>query len=90
MQLFLVWRWETQDSHPKTTGGLYAVRAANREDCAQLLLRREQRTTPELATMQELQHIRKSVATAITQNLQGKFKYEKIVDAFEQHWSHFI
>ena len=63
------------------------MRAANREDCAQFLLRREQRTTPALDTMEELKHIRERVATAKTQNLQGKYKYEKIVDAFENDWS---
>jgi len=87
MQLFLVRRWETKDPYPRTTGGMYAVRAANREDCAQFLLRREQRTTPAPDTTEELKHIRKSVATAKTQNLRGKFKYAKIVDAYENDWS---
>jgi len=90
MKLFLVWRWETEAKYPEIIDGMYAVRAANPEDCAQFLLRSKEKPTPGQDTTDMLKRIRESVAKAKTLNLQGKFKYEEIVDAFEKHWSDFI
>lgn len=92
MQLFLVRHWGTQDDGPKRmiTDGLYAVRAANQEDCAQYLLRNEERHVHGQDAIDKLKDIREAVAKAKQLPLLGEFKHEKMVASFYQHWSDYI
>ena len=69
MKLFLVWHWGTrEEAEYGTTGGMYAVQAVNREDCAQLLLREKVSPTPQ-DTTDVLKRIREQVARAETRKL---------------------
>jgi len=90
MQLFLVRHWETEEETIRQTDGLYAVRAANQEDCAQFLLRHRESPKPGQETTDILKHIRQSVAKAKQLPLLGEFKHEKMVEDFGYHWNDFI
>ena len=89
MKLFLVFYWGIAgEAGPQ--GGIYAVRAVNREDCVQLLLREKVMPTPEQDTTDVLKRIREHVFQAKTLKLQGKFQLEKIVEEFETRWNDYL
>jgi len=90
MQLFLVRYWGEKEDHHRNTDGLYAVRAATQEDCAQYLLRSQERHTHGQDAIDVLKRIREAVAKANQLPLLGEFKHEKMVASFQQHWSDFI
>ena len=85
MKLFLVFHWGVAgEAGPQ--GGIYAVRASNREDCVQFLLRTKKRPAPAQDTTDVLKRIRRMVAQADTVDLNAEFKHEKMVQYFENHF----
>jgi len=89
MKLFLVFYWGIAgEAGPQ--GGIYAVRAVNREDCVQLLLREKVSPTPGKYTHDRLERIRENVFQAKTLRLQGKFQSAKIVEELETRWNDYL
>jgi len=80
MKTFFVRYWGEIGWFSGIQSGLYAVRAANREDCAQFILRWWKDHEPNLATMDMIKSIREKVAEGKSVNLHGKFNSEKMVD----------
>jgi len=89
MKIFFVWYWGEVEPHHRLQGGIYAVRAANPELCAQFLLRTKETPTPGQDTAAVLQRIRESVASATTVKLHGRFKHAKMVSEFENDYLDF-
>jgi len=83
MKIFFVWYWGEVGWFVGISTGLYAVRAANREDCAQFILRTREKPEPGQDTADILKRIRESVAKATTVELRHRFKDEKMVDHLE-------
>jgi hypothetical protein len=80
----------TEDLLGSILGGLYAVRAANPEDCAHFLLRTKVRPTPGQDTTGVMERIRENIKRGSHVDLSGTFKHEKLVDCFENHENDFI
>ena len=80
MKTFFVRYWEEIGWFSGIQSGLYAVRAANREDCAQFILHSRENLEPGQATTDMLKSIREKVAEATSVNLHGKFYFKKMVD----------
>jgi len=89
MKLFLVFYWGVA-GEAGPNGGIYAVRASNREDCVQLLLREKVSPTPGKYTHDVLERIRENVFQAKTLRLQGKFQSEKIVEELETRYDDYL
>ena len=89
MKIFFVWYWGKVQPDHGIQSGIYAVRAANPEDCAQFLLRTEEKPESGQDTTDILKQIRESVASATTVDLQGRFKHEKMVSKFENNYLDF-
>jgi len=83
MKIFFVWYWGKAEPHHGVQSGMYTVRAANPEDCAQFLLRTREKPEPGQDTTDMLKRIRIMVARATAVNLYGRFNDEKMVDHFE-------
>ena len=89
MKIFFVWYWGGVVQHHGIQSGIYAVRAANPEDCAQFLLRTRENPEPWQDTTNMLKRIREMVARATTINLHSKFKLDKMVDHLENNFLDF-
>jgi len=84
MNLYLVKYWADEDNpHPFIYEGLYAVRAANQEDCAELLFNFRTKFTTAQDKMDVLQRIRPKVAEAVTTRLSGRYWNAKLLDYLE-------
>jgi len=80
----------TEDLSGPILDGMYAVRAANPEDCAHFLLRTKVRPRPGQDTTGVMERIRENVNKARHVNLSGSFKHEKLVDLFENRENDYI
>jgi len=71
-------------------GGIYAVRAASREDCVQLLFREKVTLTDGHDPTDVLTRIREEVLQAKTFALRRKFTHAKIVEELETRYDDFL
>jgi len=89
MKLFFVWYWGEVEPHYGIQSGIYAVRAANPEDCAQFLLHTREKPEPGQDTTDMLKRIREMVARATSVKLLGRFKLEAMVAHLENDFLDF-
>jgi hypothetical protein len=73
-----------------TDGGIYAVRAASREDCVQLLFREKVTLTDGYDPTDVLDRIHENVWQAKTFALRKKFQHAKIVEELESRWDDYL
>ena len=86
MKIFFVRYWGKIGYYSGIQSGLYVVRAANPEDCAQFIFRWWENREPEQATTDMLKSIREKVAEATSVKQHGKFDFEKMVDYEENYY----
>jgi len=84
MNLYLVNYWADEDHpHHHIYQGLYAVRAANQEDCAELLFEFRTTYTNAQDKIEVLERIRAKVAEAVTTRLGGRYRNAKLLEHLE-------
>jgi len=84
MNLYLVRYWKDEKKpHHQIYDGLYAVRAANQEDCAKLLFNFRTKYTTAQDKIDVLERIRPKVAEAVTTRLSGRYWNAKLLDYLE-------
>jgi len=84
MKMFFVRYWGEIGFFTSQQSGLYVVRAANREDCAQFIFRWWNNRVYK-STTTDIKGIREKVAEGQSVNLHGKFNSEKMLDSEECH-----
>jgi len=84
MNLYLVGYWKDElKPHHHIYDGLYAVRAANQEDCAELLFEFRTLNPTAQEKIDVLERIRSKVAEAVTTRLSGRYRNAKLLDYLE-------
>ena len=80
MKMFFVRYWGQVEPFWGIQSGLYIVRAANREDCAQYILRWWATLKFEPTSDDMLDRVREKVAEAKTVKIHGMFSSEEMMD----------
>jgi len=80
MKMFFVKYWGEIAPWSGQQSGLYVVRAANREDCAQCILRWWETLEFESTSPDMLNRIREKVAEAKSVKIHGMFSSEEMID----------
>jgi len=85
MKMFFVRYWGEVEPWYGQQTGLYVVRAANREDCAQCILRWWATRKFRSISDDMLDRVRKKVAEAKTVKIHGMFSSAEVIDSEACH-----